>query len=131
MKTRPFNLEEAKNGAVLCTACGRKARIADYNYCPNPGEARLLVIITYNNSIGESAIEYNLNGTPVHNLLFEMDLRIEVKEYEGWVNAYRYDGGEAYVGNGIYLTKEEAEAHATTGDNKEEYLGAFPFRWEE
>ena len=105
MKTRPFNLEEALNGAKVVTRDGREVKKLTYfdasknDHYPLYGVVGTLICCW--TITGQHHIDTDNN----HNDLF---LSVEPKRI--WVNVYQHDGMIS-IGS-IYKTKKEARRKA-------------------
>lgn len=122
---KPFDLEEAKLGRLICTRNGRKARIAlfdlkDKNY---PIAAAVL------DSDGDESIRtYTTEGIYDKGEISGLDLMMLPEKHEGWINLYK-SHNDKYVAltSNICKTREIAEANADLDD----YLTTLKVEWED
>lgn len=101
MKLKPFNLEEALNGAKVVTRDGREVK-------------QLQKFITFDKMklygvIDEQVYRWDENGKNLFAHRIEYDLFIDVEPQRVWVNVYR-DGNKIWIGN-PHLSKDEAIAN--------------------
>lgn len=103
MKTKPFNLEEALNGAKVVTRDGREVtQLTKFNV--RDGIRIIGVIEGY-----RSTLEYDIEGFVFSGYESTTDLFLAVEPKKFWVNMYR-SHGEVYLGSKLHGSKEEAEA---------------------
>lgn len=125
---KPFDLEAAKAGKLVCTRDGRKARIISFDRhgedCPI-----IALVVDSKNAECEEVIDYTLDGICNENIINhnKYDLMMLHQKKEGWINIYTcYDGAE--TGISIYKTKEIAKKEV---DNDSSYLDTIKIEWEE
>lgn len=104
IKTKPFNLEEAKAGKPVCTRDGRKARIICFD---KKGGYPLVVLIEDDG--GEWIENYEVDGLNDPNGKEDnLDLMMLPERKEGWVNIYKGDDRRVAIVSNAYSTKEKA-----------------------
>ena len=125
---RPFNLEQAKAGAPVCTRDGRPVRIVCYDmkgYKSYP----ILALIENTNGV-ESPINYTLSG---HKSLYSdtgIDLLMASVKREGWVNLYTYPCG-ATATDQCTLYPSEKEARSQIRKVSGVYVATVKIEWED
>ena len=98
MKTKPFNLEEALNGAKVVTRDGREVT----ELTKFESEAQDFIF----GRIDKSIFAWRLNGNYYNEGASSLDLFLAVEPQSIWVNVYKING---HIGLGaIGYTKEEA-----------------------
>ena len=102
MKTRPFNLEEALNGAKVVTRDGREVRqLTKFEGVTTESHSLVGVLGMYMCSWADDGRFNDVFGEPQGK-----DLFIAVEPQSIWVNVYKING---HIGLGaIGYTKEEA-----------------------
>lgn len=122
LNLKPFDLEAAKAGKLVCTRDGRKARIICFDAkCDKP-----IVALIYDCN-KETVLQYLENGRFFVDQIDKYDLMMFPQKKEGWINIYTsYDGIE--TGISVYETKEIAKKGV---DNSVSYLGTIKIEWEE
>lgn len=116
---KPFNLEEAKKGKLVCTRDGRKVRIICFDAKDN-----LPIIALITNARGdESLARYKSNGRFTSINDSDCDLMMLTEKKEGWVNIYR---GQVY--NAFEKAEEARKIAEHGGDN---CLKTIKIDWEE
>lgn len=110
---KPFNLEEAKAGKLVCTRDGRKARIICFDRVTNSTNeytGPLIVLVTNLNG-DEKPFCYtengNLAGDEYDN--HKWDLMMLSEKKSGWANIVKGSDGCPHMGRGIFQSKEVAE----------------------
>ena len=125
----PFSLELAKQGKLVCTRDGRKARIV----CFDRIDAKpILALILSTDGKGEEVFDYFVSGKRLANALeSDLDLMMYPEKKEGWVNIYRdCDGANITENDNIYSSEEDAIASAQI-INKDGYIATAKITWEE
>lgn len=85
-KMKPFDLEEAKAGKLVCTRDGRKARIISFDRhgedCPI-----IALVVDSKNAECEEVIDYTLDGICNENIINhnKYDLMMSPEKKEGWI----------------------------------------------
>ena len=125
---KPFNLEQAKAGAPVCTRDGQPVRIVCYDL-KGPKNYPILALIE--SPVGEEAtVSYALNGR--YSLYSEtgIDLMMASVKREGWVNLYTYPGGATATDQcALYQSEKEARSHVLKGNGV--YVATVKIEWEE
>ena len=125
---KPFNLEQAKAGAPVCTRDGRPVRIVCYDL---KGYKNYPIIALIENMVGaESIMSYALNGH--HSLDSEtgIDLMMASVKREGWVNLYTcHSGATATDQCTLYQSETEARSHFLKDNGV--YVATVKLEWEE
>ena len=129
LNLKPFDLEAAKAGKLICTRDGRKARIV----CFDRIDAKpILALVLSTDGKGEDVLSYFVSGKRMANSLeSDLDLMMLPEEKEGYVNLYHNcnDKYAARLGNTvIYKDKEFAEDMAKGDPN---YIKTVKVQWEE
>ena len=106
---KPFNLEQAKAGAPVCTRNGQPVRIVCYTL---KGHKKYSILALVENTDGvESAVNYTLSG---HKSLYSdtgLDLMMASVKREGWVNLYTcHSGATATDQCALYPSETEARS---------------------
>ena len=125
---KPFNLEQAKAGAPVCTRDGRPVRIVCYDL---KGHKNYPILALVESSVGvESTVSYALNG---HNSLdseTDIDLRMASVKREGWVNLYTcHSGATATDQYAVYPSEKEARSQVRKGNGV--YVATAKIEWED
>ena len=114
---KPFDLEAAKAGKLVCTRDGRKARILCYDFKQN--EEYPILVAVENKDGKECALLYSNDGISEMYKSSNNELAMLPEKKEGWVNVYKFQ---------IYDTLESAEeGHKGTTD----YIKTIRVEWEE
>ena len=125
---KPFNLEEAKAGAPVCTRDGRPVRIVCYD-CKGYKNYPILALIERPVGV-ESILSYALNGH--HSLDSEtgIDLMMASVKREGWVNLYTcHSGATATDQCTLYQSEKEARSQILKGNGV--YVATVKIEWED
>ena len=128
---KPFNLEAAKAGKLVCTRDGAKARIICFDA---KSDAPIIALITTDDGT-EIAFDYLSDGTFFNSENPDNDLMMLPEKKEGWVNVYKRENeyiceNECCVFTGIALYKSEGEAKQNI-DKNEIYVNTIKITWEE
>ena len=125
---KPFNLEQAKAGAPVCTRDGRPVRIVCYDL---KGHKNYPILTLVESPVGvESTVSYTLNGH--HSLDSEtgIDLMMASVKREGWVNLYTcHSGATATDQCALYHSEKEARSHILKGNGV--YVATVKIEWED
>ena len=125
---KPFNLEQAKAGAPVCTRNGQPVRIVCYDL---KGYKNYPILALIEDTVGaESTISYALNGH--HSLDSEtgIDLMMASVKREGWVNLYTcHSGATATDQCTLYQSETEARSQILKGNGV--YVATVKIEWEE
>lgn len=125
LNLKPFDLEAAKAGKLVCTRDGRKARIICFDAkCNKP-----IVALIYDCN-KETVLQYLENGRFFVDQIDKYDLMMLPQKKEGWVNVYKsYNVGKKIpCMASIYPTKEEAKKSSVVGFD---YVDTVKIEWEE
>ena len=114
---KPFDLEAAKKGKLVCTRDGRKARILCYDFKQN--EEYPILVAVENKDGKECALLYSNDGISEMYKSINNELAMLPEKKEGWVNVYK---------ERIYSTKEEAIEATYDGVT---YVDTVKVCWEE
>lgn len=118
---KPFNIEEAKKGAKVCTRDGRKARIICFD---RREEKYPIVALIADGENGEWVDTYSPEGRSYSGLTSETDLFMAPEKHEGWINIYK--GGECSP----KVWQSEQSARGSVIGN-EDYITTIKIEWEE
>ena len=125
---KPFNLEQAKAGAPVCTRDGQPVRIVCYDL---KGYKSYPILALIENMVGaEATLSYALNGH--HSLKSEtgIDLMMASVKREGWVNLYTcHSGATATDQCTLYQSEKEARSHILKGNGV--YVATVKIEWED
>ena len=128
---KPFDLEAAKAGKLVCTRDGRKARIISFDRhgedCPI-----IALVVDSKNAECEEVIDYTLDGICNENIINHnnYDLMMPPEKKEGYVNIYTNPRvGDRYSSNTIFPSKEEAIQGITKSLGN--YINTTKIEWEE
>lgn len=127
LNLKPFDLEAAKAGKLVCTRDGRKARIICFDRKSFlEGESYPIVALVEDDTKEEIMYSYNEEGRVLveNDMIYEDDLMMLPGKKEGWVNVYN-DSDLFYQ---IYKTKEEAIKNGNIGDG---YITTVKIEWGE
>lgn len=124
---KEFDLEAAKAGKPVCTRDGRKARILAFDLVDK--EYPIVAAITGKNGTEELETftakgRYDTFSDDVDG----PDLMMQTEKKQGWINVYRIMN-EVMSNGDIYKTEELAKNDVSIEDK--DYIGTFPFQWEE
>lgn len=125
---KPFNLEQAKAGAHVCTRDGQPARIICYDL---KGHKNFPILALVKNPVGvETTVSYTLSG---HQSLYSdtgIDLMMASVKREGWVNLYTcHSGATATDQCALYQSEKEARSQIVEGNGV--YAATVKIEWEE
>lgn len=138
---KPFNLEEAKAGNIICTRNGNSARIVDFNF--KKKDFPIVAIVSVGNI--EKICTYTSNGSYYEDKESDEDLMMVPIRREGWVNVYITRNKndffetpmikeEAFCGP-VYETKESAIEYYKNVklylDGTVDYVDTIKIEWEE
>ena len=125
---KPFNLEEAKAGAPVCTRDGWPVRIVCYDM---KGHKNSPILALVESPVGvESVASYRLNGHYSLDSIMDIDLMMASVKREGWVNLYTYHCG-ATATDQCTLYKSEKEARSQILKDNGVYVATVKIEWEE
>ena len=124
---KPFNLEQAKAGAPVCTRNGQPVRIVCYD-CKGYKNYPILALVK--SPVGvETTVSYTLSG---HQSLYSdtgIDLMVASVKREGWVNLYTcHSGATATDQCALYQSEKEARSHILKGNGV--YVATVKIEWE-
>ena len=125
---KPFNLEQAKAGAPVCTRDGQPVRIVCYDL---KGHKNYPILTLVESPVGvEATVSYALNGH--HSLDSEtgLDLMMASVKREGWVNLYACHSGVTATDQcTLYQSEKEARSQILKGNGV--YVATVKIEWEE
>ena len=125
---KPFNLEQAKAGAPVCTRNGQPARIVCYDL---KGYKNYPILALIENTVGaESTISYALNGHQSLDSETGIDLMMASVKREGWVNLYTLHS-DVTTTDQYALYPSEKEARSQVRKGKGVYIATVKVEWEE
>jgi hypothetical protein len=108
MKTKPFNLDEAKRTLRAVTRDGEQVRLFAFDLGTNNDIAGARMT-----EFGETLTGWYSNGRFYTDRDSDLDLFTPVETVTRYLNIYaRSNGGEPYPGAGFFDTREEAVAKA-------------------
>lgn len=122
---RNFNLNEAKNGAPICTRDGKPARIICWD---KKGNSPIVALIPHEEVAVEKIETYTTEGKWSTSYSSSLDLMMASTKHEGWVNIYRRKDGTINMGS-YHKTEEEAKDVLTHCDYN--YITTIHIEWEE
>ena len=125
---KPFNLEQAKAGAPVCTRDGRPVRIVCYDM-GSKGSYPILALVKDEDGVEDPAV-YKLDGRYVVDLECDDDLMMAPVKREGWVNLYTRHSG-ATATDQCVLYQSEKEARSRTLKDNGVYVATVKIEWEE
>lgn len=125
---KPFNLEQAKAGAPVCTRNGQPVRIVCYDL---KGYNNYPILALVENTVGsESTMSYTLNGHHYLDSETGLDLMMASVKREGWVNLYTcHSGATATDQCTLYPSETEARSYILKGNGV--YVATVKIEWEE
>ena len=125
---KPFNLEQAKAGAPVCTRDGRPVRIVCYDL---KGYKNYPILALIEDTVGaESTISYALNGHQSLDSKTGLDLMMASVKREGWVNLYTcHSGATATDQYDLYHSEKEARSQVLKDNGV--YVATVKIEWEE
>ena len=125
---KPFNLEQAKAGAPVCTRDGRPVRIVCYDL---KGHKNYPILALVESSVGvESTVSYALNGYHSLDTDTGVDLMMAPVKREGWVNLYTcHSGATATDQYAVYPSEKEARSQVRKGNGV--YVATAKIEWED
>ena len=126
LNLKPFDLEAAKAGKLVCTRDGRKARIISFDRhgedCPI-----IALVVDSKNAECEEVIDYTLDGICNENIINhnKYDLMMFTRKKEGWLNIFKDFEDTVCC---VYPTEKEA---LEDGDIEKDYITTIKIEWEE
>ena len=126
LNLKPFDLEAAKAGKLVCTRDGRKARIISFDRhgedCPI-----IALVVDSKNAECEEVIDYTLDGICNENIINhnKYDLMMFTRKKEGWLNIFKDFADTVCC---VYPTEKEA---LEDGDIEKDYITTIKIEWEE
>ena len=123
---KPFDLEAAKAGKLVCTRDGRKARIISFDRhgedCPI-----IALVVDSKNAECEEVIDYTLDGICNENIINhnKYDLMMFTRKKEGWLNIFKDFEDTVCC---VYPTEKEA---LEAGEIEKDYITTIKIEWEE
>ncbi len=123
---KPFDLEAAKAGKLVCTRDGRKARIISFDRhgedCPI-----IALVVDSKNAECEEVIDYTLDGICNENIINhnKYDLMMFTRKKEGWLNIFKDFEDTVCC---VYPTEKEA---LEDGEIEKDYITTIKIEWEE
>ena len=126
LNLKPFDIQKAKEGKLVCTRDGRKARII----CFDAKDTQPIIGLYEENIDGivrEYLCSYHTDGRMYDDQDTGYDLIMLPEKKEGWVNVYYDNDTSSHRGcRFIYDTKEQAIKSAGEG-----YITTIKIEWEE
>jgi hypothetical protein len=107
MKTKPFNLDEAKRTLRAVTRDGEQVRLFAFDLGTNNDIAGARMT-----EHGETLTGWYSNGSFFTDREHGNDLLTPVETVTRYLNLYRKGTGEVYPGAGVFVTREDAEEGA-------------------
>ena len=110
---KPFNLEDAKAGKLICTRDGRQVKII---YLDTKGSRPIVALVTECDNEEETPYKYHSDGSyNCPSIPSDNDLMLLPERKEGWVNVYKRNNeyiceNECNVSTGITVYESEGEA---------------------
>ena len=125
---KPFNLEQAKAGAPVCTRDGWPVRIVCYDL---KGHKNYPILALVTSPVGvEAPGSYALNGHPSLDSETDIALMMASVKREGWVNLYTcHSGATATDQYTLYQSETEARSQVLKGYGV--YVATVKIEWEE
>ena len=125
---KPFNLEQAKAGAPVCTRNGQPVRIVCYVL---KGYKDYPILALVESPVGvEATVSYALNGHPSLYSGTGIDLMMASVKREGWVNLYTCHSGATVTDQwALYPSEKEARSQIIEGSGV--YVATVKIEWEE
>lgn len=126
LNLKPFDLEAAKAGKLVCTRDGRKARIISFDRhgedCPI-----IALVVDSKNAECEEVIDYTLDGICNENIINhnKYDLMMFTRKKEGWLNIFKDFEDTVCC---VYPTEKEA---LEDGEIEKDYITTIKIEWEE
>lgn len=121
---KPFNLEDAKAGKLVCTRDGKPARII----CFDAKRENYPIITLIENNGNEIVVSHNLNGRFSNYQEENLDLFMVSEKHEGWINIFVKLDGYRYTDGVICDSFAEA---VDLGKPFEDYLTTIKIEWKE
>ena len=132
MKTKPFNIDQARAGHPVWTRDLRPVRILCYDRSDGYTKDNIVALIKETDD-SEYPRVYNSDGSLVglSGETTKDDLVLATTKKSGWINIYKYQD-ESFVETGrcTYESEEEAKSHAMT-DEEDAYIDTVRITWEE
>lgn len=121
---KPFNLEEAKAGKLVCNRAEEDVRIICFD---RKSDLNCPIIALHTNDGAEDLFSHRIDGKYKEgSLVSKFDLFMKGEKREGWVNIYRY-GDNDCTSNIIHKTFEDAYKNR----NVDGYITTTKIEWEE
>ena len=121
---KQFNLEEYLKNPLrkVITRDGRNVKIL----CTNFTKAQHIIAQIEGNDYSTA---FHKDGIFVNGFESNCDLFFAMEKHEGWINIFKYNFGEPFIGDmHIFRSKEEAEESAK---NDRTYVKSIKIEWEE
>lgn len=125
---KPFDLEAAKAGKLVCTRDGRKARIISFDRkFLFKGVSYPIIALVEDTAKEETIYGYNEKGKVLieDDATYKDDLMMLPQKKEGWINIYKDFEDTVCC---AYLTKEDALKNRSIEDG---YITTIKIEWEE
>ncbi len=131
MKTKPFNIDQARAGHPVCTRDLRPVRIVCYDMTDGISKDNILALVSETDG-SETAYAYNRDGTFMGaGEQHRLDLQLAKTKKSGWINIYKYpEVSFVETERCIYESEEDAKLHAMI-DEEDAYIASVPITWEE
>ena len=129
LNLKPFDLQAAKEGKLVCTRAGRRARIICFDRKFYHDGYNYPIVAMVNDNDNELVHPYTQDGLLVGNMEGELDLMMLPEKKEGWVNVAKEPLGDDEVVLGyIFNSYEDA---VRSGKANERYVATVRIEWEE
>ncbi len=131
MKTKPFNLDKARDGHPVCTRDLRPARIVCDNMSDGISKSNILALVSETDG-SETAYAYNRDGTFMGaGEQHRLDLQLATTKKSGWINIYRdRELNTTMAYECIFDTSIEAKMHDSSEPSVEK-IATVKIEWEE
>ena len=132
MKTKPFNIDQARAGHPVCTRDLRPVRILCYDRSDGYDKDNIVALVKETDDC-EFPRVYNSDGSLVglSGETTKDDLMLATTKKSGWIRLYK-DRLTDTVSPDVYIfdTEEEAKRHDNCGSS-EELIDTVQITWEE
>ena len=128
---KEFDLEAAKQGKLVCTRDGRKARIIAFDRRLFYKNVSYPILALVERSDGEDDVYgYNEKGKVLieDDAEYKDDLKMLPEKHEGWVNVYKMKDGEIIIGQYPYESQDYCRNLARSEDG---YIDTIKIEWYE
>lgn len=125
---KPFNLEEAKAGKLVCNRAGEDVRIICFD---RKSDFNNLIVALHTNDGAEDLFSHKIDGKYGGSCsISKLDLFMQdenKKKKEGWTNIYKYMDSNKICSSFVYPTYSDAY----TNRNASGYITTAKIEWEE